>query len=96
MSSAVPQLHHLSFSSRFCGQCTCLNLGEVCFNYNIPASVIRDNVRVVCLEIRFFHLLSYGFMQKMEEEEVEWVYMRRDGRQMSNGWVRDGRKQHGA
>ncbi len=31
---------------------------------------------LVCLEMRPFPSLSYGFMQKMKEEEVEWVYMR--------------------
>jgi len=31
---------------------------------------------VLFLLTRPFPLLSYGFMQKIKEEEVEWVFMR--------------------
>lgn len=44
--------------------------------FDVPASVAGNSVFLVCLEMRPLPSLTYDFMQKMKEEEVEWVYMR--------------------
>lgn len=42
----------------------------------MPSFSCCEQCVLVCLEMGPFPSLSYGFMQKMKEEEVELVYMR--------------------
>lgn len=47
------------------------------------ASVAVNTASLSVSKMRPLPSPSYGFMQKMKEEEVEWVYMREPGEPMS-------------
>lgn len=75
VDNTVSQLHFSRIFLNFTVITPALK-GEVRINCDVPASVAVNNVRLSVLKRGPFPSLSYGFMQKMKEEEVEWVYMR--------------------